>query len=150
MARAVSVSIINQFKLHDSFCLRLASVHLTHPFHLVLGFQLFGHAVSFRQIRHDQLHAVSCFDNLGTILSYAHPLIPAGSFYLLNLAMPSRLCRLFLCSRSIVAAAFSFVCPVSMYSSRSAYLRPISASSVCPSNRPAEGAFSIIHAGASR
>ena len=81
-----------------------------------------------------------------------HPagIIPAGSFYLLNLAMPSRLCRLFLCSRSIVAAAFSFVCPVSMYSSRSAYLRPISASSVCPSNRPAEGAFSIIHAGASR
>ena len=79
MARAVSVSIINQFKLHDSFCLRLASVHLTHPFHLVLGFQLFGHAVSFRQIRHDQLHAVSCFDNLGTILSYAHPLIAGGA-----------------------------------------------------------------------
>ena len=46
MARAVSVSIIYQFKLHDSFRLCLASVHLPHPFHLILGVQLFGHAVS--------------------------------------------------------------------------------------------------------
>ena len=38
MARAVSVSIINQFKLHDSFRLCLASVHLPYPFHLVSAF----------------------------------------------------------------------------------------------------------------
>ena len=38
MARAVSVSIINQFKLHDSLCLCLASVHLPYPFHLVSAF----------------------------------------------------------------------------------------------------------------
>ena len=38
-------SIINQFRFHNFLCLRLASVHLPHPFHLVFGFQLFGHAV---------------------------------------------------------------------------------------------------------
>ena len=48
LARAGSVSIINPFKLHNSFCLCLASVHLPYPFHLVFGFQLFGHAVSLR------------------------------------------------------------------------------------------------------
>lgn len=38
-------SIINQFRFHNFLCLCLASVHLPHPFHLVFGFQLFGHAV---------------------------------------------------------------------------------------------------------
>ena len=38
-------SIINQFRFHNLLCLCLASVHLPHPFHLVFGFQLFGHAV---------------------------------------------------------------------------------------------------------
>ena len=38
-------SIINQFRFHDFLCLCLASVHLPHPFHLVFGFQLLGHAV---------------------------------------------------------------------------------------------------------
>ena len=80
MARAVSVSIINQFKLHDSFRLCLASVHLPYPSHLVFGFQFLGHAVSLRQLRHDQLHAVSCrFVNLSAILSYVHPAI--GCFF---------------------------------------------------------------------
>ena len=31
-------SIINQFRFHNLICLRLASVHLPHPFHLVFGF----------------------------------------------------------------------------------------------------------------
>ena len=79
--RAVSVSIINQFKLYNRFCLCLASVHLPYPFHLVFGFQLFGHAVSLRQLRHDQLHAVSCrFVNLSAILSYVHPAIARAAF----------------------------------------------------------------------
>ena len=34
--RALSVSIINQFKPYNRFCLCLASVHLPYPFHLVL------------------------------------------------------------------------------------------------------------------
>ncbi len=38
-------SIINQFRFHNFLCLCLASVHLPHPFHLVFGFQLLGHAV---------------------------------------------------------------------------------------------------------
>ena len=38
-------SIINQFRFHNLLCLCLASVHLPHPFHLVFGFQLLGHAV---------------------------------------------------------------------------------------------------------
>ena len=38
-------SIINQFHFHNLLCLCLASVHLPHPFHLVFGFQLLGHAV---------------------------------------------------------------------------------------------------------
>ncbi len=38
-------SIINQFCFHNFLCLCLASVHLPHPFHLVFGFQLLGHAV---------------------------------------------------------------------------------------------------------
>ena len=38
-------SIINQFRFHNFLCLCLASVHLPHPFHLVFGFQLFGHTV---------------------------------------------------------------------------------------------------------
>ena len=37
-------SIINQFRFHNLLCLCLASVHLPYPFHLVLGFQPFGHA----------------------------------------------------------------------------------------------------------
>ena len=75
--RAISVSIIYQLKLHDSFCLCLASVHLPYPFHLVFSFQLFGHTVSLCQLRYDQLHAVSCrFINLGVILSYAHQPMP--------------------------------------------------------------------------
>ena len=41
----LSHSIINQFRFHNLICLCLASVHLPHPFHLVFGFQLFGHAV---------------------------------------------------------------------------------------------------------
>ena len=41
----LSRSIINQFRFHNFLCLCLASVHLPHPFHLVFGFQLFGHAV---------------------------------------------------------------------------------------------------------
>ena len=41
----LSRSIINQFRFHDFLCLCLASVHLPHPFHLVFGFQLLGHAV---------------------------------------------------------------------------------------------------------
>ena len=67
-------SIVNQFRFHNLLCLCLASVHLPHPLHLIFGFQLFGHAVSLRQLRHDQLHAVSCrFVNLSAILSYVHP-----------------------------------------------------------------------------
>ena len=38
-------SIINQFRFHNLLCLCLASVHLPHPFHLIIGFQLLGHAV---------------------------------------------------------------------------------------------------------
>ena len=69
-------SIINQFRFHNFLCLCLASVHLPHPFHLVFGFQLLGHAVLLCQLRHDQLHAVSCrFVNLSAILSYVHPAI---------------------------------------------------------------------------
>ena len=69
-------SIINQLCFHNFLCLRLASVHLPHPFHLVFSFQLLGHAVLLCQLRHDQLHAVSCrFVNLGAILSYVHPAI---------------------------------------------------------------------------
>ena len=72
-------SIINQFRFHNFLCLCLASVHLPHPFHLVFGFQFLGHAVSLRQLRHDQLHAVSCrFVNLSAILSYDHPVMPMG------------------------------------------------------------------------
>ena len=41
----LSRSIINQFRFHNLLCLCLASVHLPHPFHLVFGFQLLGHAV---------------------------------------------------------------------------------------------------------
>ncbi len=58
--RAVSVSIINQFKLHDSFCLCLASVHLPYPLHWVFCFQLLGHAVLLCRLRHDRFRAVSC------------------------------------------------------------------------------------------
>ena len=73
--------IINQFRFHNFLCLCLASVHLPHPFHLVFGFQFLGHAVSLRQLRHDQLHAVSCrFVNLSAILSYLHPAISASLF----------------------------------------------------------------------
>ena len=72
----LSRSIVNQFRFHNLLCLCLASVHLPHPFHLVFSFQLLGHAVSLRQLRHDQLHAVSCrFVNLSAILSYVHPAI---------------------------------------------------------------------------
>ena len=72
-------SIVNQFCFHNFLCLRLASVHLPHPFHLVFGFQLFGHAVSFRQLRHDQRHAVSCrFVDFGTMLFYRHRPIAGG------------------------------------------------------------------------
>ena len=42
-------SIINQFRFHNFLCLCLASVHLPHPFHLVFGFQLFGHTVLLYQ-----------------------------------------------------------------------------------------------------
>ena len=77
-------SIINQFRFHNLLCLCLASVHLPHPFHLIIGFQLLGHAVLLCQLRHDQLHAVSCrFVNLGAILSYVHPAI-CTSFLFLN------------------------------------------------------------------
>ena len=38
-------SIINQLCFHNFLCLRLASVHLPHPFHLVFSFQLLCHAV---------------------------------------------------------------------------------------------------------
>ena len=75
----LSHSIINQFRFHNFLCLCLASVHLPHPFHLVFGFQLFGHAAALHQLRHDQLHAISCrFVNLGAILSYVHPAMPEG------------------------------------------------------------------------
>ena len=43
-------SIINQFRFHNLLCLCLASVHLPHPFHLVFGFQLLGHAVLLCQL----------------------------------------------------------------------------------------------------
>ena len=77
----LSRSIINQFRFHSFLCLCLASVHLPHPFHLVFGFQLLGHAVLLRQLRHDQLHAVSCrFVNLSAILSYVHPAISGVRF----------------------------------------------------------------------
>ena len=82
-ARAVSVSIINQLKLHNRFCLCLASVQQPYPFHLVFGFQLFSHAVSLRRLRHDQFYAASFrFVNLGAILSYAHPASRAERFSL--------------------------------------------------------------------
>ena len=45
----LSHSIINQFRFHNFLCLCLASVHLPHPFHLVFGFQLLGHAVLLYQ-----------------------------------------------------------------------------------------------------
>ena len=74
-------SIVNQFRFHNLLCLCLASVHLPHPFHLVFGFQLFGHAVLLCQQPHDQLHAVLCrFVNLSAILSYVHPAMPGGFF----------------------------------------------------------------------
>ena len=77
----LSRSIINQFRFHNLLCLCLASVHLPHPFHLIFSFQLLCHAVALRQLRHDQLHAVSCrFVNLSAILSYVHPAIPPGGF----------------------------------------------------------------------
>ena len=76
-------SIINQFRFHNLLCLCLASVHLPHPFHLVFGFQLFGHAVALHQLRHDQLHAISCrFVNLSAILSYVHPAMAVRRFSL--------------------------------------------------------------------
>ena len=75
-------SIVNQFDFHNFLCLCLASVHLPYPFHLVFGFQLFGHAVLLCQWPHDQLHAVSCrFVNLSAILSYVHPAIFPGPLY---------------------------------------------------------------------
>ena len=78
-------SIINQFRFHNFLCLCLASVHLPHPFHLVFGFQLFGHAVALHQLRHDQLHAISCrFVNLSAILSYVHPAISGRCFCVLS------------------------------------------------------------------
>ena len=50
------------------------------PIPFGVGFQFLGHAVSLRQLRHDQLHAVSCrFVNLSAILSYVHPAI--GYFF---------------------------------------------------------------------
>src|SRR5699024_2042154 len=62
-------SIINQLCFHNFLCLRLASVHLPHPFHLVFSFQLLCHAVLLCQLWHDQLHAASCrFVNLGAML----------------------------------------------------------------------------------
>ena len=83
--QALSVSVINQLKLHNFLCLCLASVHLPHPFHLVFGFQLFGHAVALHQLRHDQLHAISCrFVNLSAILSYVHPAISGRCFCVLS------------------------------------------------------------------
>ena len=76
-------SIVNQFRFHNLLCLCLASVHLPHPFHLIFSFQLLCHAVALRQLRHDQLHAVSCrFVNLSAILSYVHPAI--GTDFLLR------------------------------------------------------------------
>ena len=95
LVRAVSVSIINQFKLHDSFHLCLASVHLPYPFHLIFGFQLLCHTVSLRQLRHDQLHAVSRFDNFGTILSYAHSPIYAAGLFFKNFSPAATFSRLF-------------------------------------------------------
>ena len=75
-------SIINQFRFHNLLCLCLASVRRPHPFHVIIGFQLLGHAVLLCQLRHDQLHAVSCrFVNLSAILSYVHPAIPAVLFF---------------------------------------------------------------------
>ena len=74
-------SIVNQFRFHNflCLCLCLASVHLPHPFHLILSFQLFGHAVSLRQLRHNQLHAVSRrFVDFGTMLFYRHHPIAGG------------------------------------------------------------------------
>ena len=51
------------------------------PISFGVGFQFLGHAVSLRQLRHDQLHAVSCrFVNLSAILSYAHPAIGRSLF----------------------------------------------------------------------
>ena len=77
------VSIINQFKLRNRFCLCVASVQQPYPFRLVFGFQLFSHAVSLRRLRHDQFHAASFrFVNLGAILSYAHPASRAERFSL--------------------------------------------------------------------
>ena len=75
-------SIVNQFRFHNLLCLCLASVHLPYPFHLVFGFQLFGHAVLLCQRPHDQLHAVLYrFVNLGAILSFVHPAIRLSSFF---------------------------------------------------------------------
>ena len=51
------------------------------PIPFGVGFLFLGHAVSLRQLRHDQLHAVSCrFVNLSAILSYVHPAIDAETF----------------------------------------------------------------------
>ena len=43
--RAGLVSIINQLKLHNLLCLRLASVYLPHPFRLAAGFRSLGDTV---------------------------------------------------------------------------------------------------------
>ena len=42
LVRAVSVSRINQVKLHDGFRPCLAGVHLPYPVHLVVGFPFFS------------------------------------------------------------------------------------------------------------
>ena len=46
----LSRSIVYQFCFHNFLCLCLASVHLPHPFHLVFGFQLLGHADGGRDL----------------------------------------------------------------------------------------------------
>ena len=52
------------------------------PIPFGVGFQFLGHAVSLRQLRHDQLHAISCrFVNLSARLSYVHPAIAGGFLF---------------------------------------------------------------------
>ena len=119
--QALSVSVINQLKLHNLLCLGLASVHLPYPFHLVFGFQLFGHAVLLCQRPHDQLHAVLCrFVNLSAILSYIHPAICRGFVLRKGRA-----------TRHVLLQIYRRVTPRSFLSfSRTAFVTPVVSSSV--------------------
>ena len=99
---AFSVPIINQFKFHYRFCLCLASVHLPYPFHLGLGFQIFGRTVSLRQRPREQFHAVTCrFFNPGTRLLYGYPPINSGLTIILKSTNKGQITASVICPFSV-------------------------------------------------